>query len=128
MEQEQGFTVTDKRASVRENAGEPAPQRDVPPSESKPSQAEETTAPPPLPEASLLTLVFSLYTTAQMCLGVLPDPATQKTFKDLAQAKYHIDLLEMLQTKTKGNLTQEEDQALASMLYDVRMTYIGVNK
>lgn len=127
MDQEQGFTVTDKRASVRDNVEEPAPQREVPPSESTPAQEGETTA-PPMPEASLLTLVFSLYSTAQMCLGILPDPVTQKTFKDLTQAKYHIDLLEILQTKTKGNLTPEESQALESMLYDVRMTYVGVNK
>ena len=125
MEQEQGFTVTDKRASVRENAEEPPPQSE--PAEPKFSQPDETTV-PPMPEASLLTLLFSLYTTAQMCLGILPDPTTQKTFKDLGQAKYHIDLLEMLQTKTKGNLTPEEDQALASMLYDVRMTYVGAKK
>jgi hypothetical protein len=127
MEQEQAFTVTDKRASVRENAEEPSPQREIPPAEPQPSQPGEATV-PPMPEASLLTLLFSLYTTAQMCLGLVPDPTTQKTFKDVGQAKYHIDLLEMLQTKTKGNLAPEEEQALASMLYDVRMTYVEVNK
>ncbi len=80
---------------------------------------------PPLPEANLLTLVFSLYTQAQIYLGTVPDPMTQQVTKDLKQAKYNIDLLGVLKEKTQGNLTQEEAQALEQLLYEVRMAYVG---
>ncbi len=79
----------------------------------------------PLPEANLLTLIFSLYTHTQICLGLLPDPISQQPQKDLNQAKYNIDMLTMLKEKTAGNLTSEEEQTLESVLYEVRMAYVG---
>jgi hypothetical protein len=115
QEKEKEFKVTDKRAAFRQETqeqenGEPSPES------------------PPLPEANLLTLIFSLYTHVQICLGAIPDPVTQKPQKDLQQAKYNIDLLGVLKEKTKGNLTQEEEQAFENILYEVRMTYVEASK
>lgn len=141
-EQEQGFKVTDRRSSMATETTEPertqeepaAPQEpkesttqappDIAPQDSQ-AQASETAQNIPLPEANLLTLVFSLFTHTQICLGLLPDPVTQQPQKDLAQAKYNIDLLAVLKEKTQGNLTSEEEQTLESILYEVRMAYIG---
>ena len=141
-EQEQGFKVTDRRAS---KAGDAAPQpvKDETAKTDAQAQQEPTPRPStdeahaqapefdqniPLPEANLLTLIFSLYTHTQICLGVLPDPISQQPQKDLNQAKYNIDMLTMLKEKTAGNLTTEEDQTLESVLYEVRMAYVGAKK
>jgi hypothetical protein len=145
-EQEQGFKVTDRRSSM---AAEPeqtqdevaqkatvqdeAAQRDeTQQAEAQASQESTAQAPPletdqniPLPEANLVTLIFSLYTHTQICLGLLPDPVTQQPQKDLNQAQYNIDLLTVLKEKTQGNLTSEEEQTLESILYEVRMAYVG---
>jgi hypothetical protein len=75
-----------------------------------------------------MTLVFSLYTHAQISLGIVPDPITQQITKELPQAKYNIDLLGILKEKTQGNLSQEEEQALEQILYELRMIYIEVSK
>lgn len=128
-EKERGFTVTDKRGAAHQQAETPQPpKQEMPPQE--PPQAQAGGFPEdgefmPLPEASFITLIFSLYTHAQITLGVIPDPMTQQWMKDVEQAKYNIDLLGMLQEKTRGNLTDEEQRTLEQMLYDVRMAYIG---
>ncbi len=70
------------------------------------------------------TLVFSLSTTAMLQLGILPHPESGARQKDLPSAKQTIDILEILQEKTKGNLTSEESQLLEASLYDLKMTYL----
>ena len=145
-EQEQGFKVTDRRSSIAADPVEPqqdqneaaqataqttaqAPEQPTPPPQQPvddtQAQAPEFDQNMPLPEANLLTLIFSLYTHTQICLGLLPDPISQQPQKDLNQAKYNIDMLTMLKEKTAGNLTSEEEQTLESVLYEVRMTYVG---
>ena len=130
QEKEQGFKVTDKRGAAREPDSthqEEAPQtndsasRQGAQQQQKPQQ-ESSSA--PLPEADFMTLLFSLYTHAQISLGIIPDPMSQQAMKDLVQAKYNIDILTILKEKTQGNLNQEEDQALEQMLYELRMAYV----
>ncbi len=147
QEQERGFKVTDKRAAFQEEPStsteesfapsmekDSSPSVDSPPKEDTQSahqhetQTDQTSSHPPLPEANLLTILFSLYTQAQICLGVVPDPMAQQVVKDLPQAKYNIDLLGVLKDKTQGNLTQEEAQTLEQMLYEVRMAYIAASQ
>jgi hypothetical protein len=70
------------------------------------------------------TLVFSLSTTAMLQLGFLSNPETGKREKNLPAAKQTIDILQILQEKTKGNLTSEESQLLEASLYDLKMTYL----
>ena len=69
-------------------------------------------------------LIFSLSTTALLQLGMAPHPETGRTEKDLPSAKQTIDILEMLQQKTRGNLTADEGQLLEECLYDLKMTYV----
>ncbi|MCC8117090.1 MAG: DUF1844 domain-containing protein [Planctomycetes bacterium] len=59
-------------------------------------------------------------------LGKVANPMTGESGVDLPNAKYSIDILGILQEKTKGNLTKEEDESLANMLRDLRMTYVEV--
>ena len=72
---------------------------------------------------------FSLYVailgqSAMMQLGKIMNPATGKLDKDLIQAKFTIDVLGILEEKTKGNLTREESELLKSTLTNLRLNYV----
>ncbi|MFA4888172.1 MAG: DUF1844 domain-containing protein [Candidatus Omnitrophota bacterium] len=81
---------------------------------------------PPQPDFSFFITTLSLQ--ASISLGLLPNPATNKTEIDLAQSKFIIDTLAVLEEKTKGNLTEEETKLLENLLYDLRMSYIDKSK
>ncbi len=70
------------------------------------------------------TLILSFATSAMINLGIAPDPQTKKITKNLELAKQNIDLLSMLEEKTKGNLTQEEAQLLTNLLSEVRLHFV----
>ncbi len=57
-------------------------------------------------------------------LGFLSNPETGKKEKNLPAAKQTIDILQILQEKTQGNLTSEESQLLEASVYDLKMTYL----
>ena len=107
--------------SAGENAGEAAPGADASPGGAGAEMG-------PLPPANFLMFVSSLATQAMVHLGAIPDPVTGQTAEDLDHAKYMIDLLDLLQEKTKGNLDDQEAQTLKSVLYDLRMTYVQKTK
>lgn len=65
---------------------------------------------------------------ASIFLGVLENPVTKKKGEDLTQAKFIIDTLEMIKEKTSGNLTQEENNLLENVLYELRMQYVEKTK
>ena len=68
--------------------------------------------------------IFSLNSSALVNLGALDDPATGKKEKNIAAAKQTIDILGILEEKTRGNLLQQEEDMLKHMLYDLRMIYV----
>jgi hypothetical protein len=59
-----------------------------------------------------------------MHLGEAPHPETGAVDKDVAMARQTIDLIGMLEEKTKGNLTGAEERLIAQILYDLRMRYV----
>lgn len=61
-------------------------------------------------------------------LGKIPNPQTGKIETNLLQVKEIIDLLEILEEKTKGNLSKEEDNIMKSTLSNLRLNYVEVNK
>lgn len=81
-----------------------------------------------LPEIDFPTFILSLATSAQVHLGVIPNPTTGKKETDLPLAKQTIDILGVLDEKTKGNLSDEEARLLEHLLYDLRMMYVEKNK
>lgn len=81
-----------------------------------------------LHDMNFANFILSLAGSAQMSLGVSPNPFTQKIEKDLLQAKQTIDLIGMLADKTKGNLSPEEASLLKVVLSDLRMRYVEENK
>jgi len=77
-----------------------------------------------VPPIDFNTFVLSLSTSALVHLGVVPNPETGETAPQLALAKQTIDLLGLLEEKTTGNLTGEEERLLAQVLTDLRMRYV----
>jgi len=78
----------------------------------------------PFPEITFSNFVFSLTTQALIQLGEIQDPESKEPIKSLPLAKQTIDLIGMLQEKTKGNLTKEEEALINNALYDLRMKYV----
>lgn len=83
---------------------------------------------PALPEPSLKTFVSGLAGQVLINLGLFENPISGKKEVDLEQAKYSIDLLQILMDKMKGNLTPEEEKLMGAILYDLRMRYIEAAK
>ena len=78
-----------------------------------------------MPELSFTAFVLSLASTAAIHLGDLADPATgEKSETNLEGASQMIDILSLLEEKTRGNLTAEERQVLEQVLYELRMRFI----
>ena len=78
-----------------------------------------------LPHARFDLFVSGLAMEALIALGDMPHPATRKQAANLPQAKYLIDLLGVLEEKTKGNLAVEEGKLLKDALYQLRMRYLA---
>jgi len=79
-------------------------------------------------EIDFSTLVYSFATGALISMGLAPDPQTKKVQKNLAMAKQNIEILSMLQLKTKGNLTQDEDKFLENILTEVRLRFVEASR
>ncbi len=74
------------------------------------------------------TFVLSLASATFIELGLVEDPLSKQKHKDLSSAKQHIELLEMLVEKTRGNLDDEERGLLERILRDVRLQYVKANE
>src|SRR6266545_998618 len=121
-----GFSVNDRRAFT--NAGQPRPE-DV---DADAARADAPAAPPAgataLPQVDFHTFVLSLGSSALLHLGELEVPGAEGPQKDLALAKHTIDVLVMLEEKTRGNLTPAEEKLISSLLYDLRLRYVEATK
>src|SRR6478672_7401414 len=127
------------KAVAAENAPQAAPAKTAPAAETAaPRQPKPApSAPPAEPEpahpgrdplddpASFLSLIMSLASNAAASLGMMPHPVTGETGVDLKTAKHWIDVLGMLEQKTRGNLDPQEDQVMESLLADLRMQYVS---
>lgn len=80
----------------------------------------------PLPEASLPALVSMLATQTLFALGFLQIKGEEPREPDLELARYNIELLHVIEDKTKGNLTPEEQELLKNTLTDLRMGYVSI--
>jgi hypothetical protein len=131
-----GFKVVDRRTFTAEGS----PRGDRPPEVKKaepPPPAERAPRPQVVesPEAELSdepsgfeTLVSYLSTTTMFQLGLIPGPGGERIPPDMTNAQRTIDLLQVLQEKTSGNLTPNESRLLDDVLYELRMTFVGLQK
>lgn len=138
------FTVTDRRGFDASGAAKDNP---TPPAEkSATQQAAAVEAPAKdavktadqrraereaaraLPPADFATLVLSLGSSAVAYMGEEPGPEGGQPTRNLPMAKHAIDLLSVLEEKTKGNLSSEEQQILENLLFDLRLRYVEAIK
>lgn len=145
------FKVTDRRlfnadGSPRDLPPEEKPEAKVEatptPATPEPivAEAEEPTAELPLDEAefaddepegsqdpaSFVNFLMSIASNAAAALGMMEHPVTHQREVDLELGKHWIDILGMLEKKTKGNLTKQEHQILEGLLSDLRMQYVSL--
>lgn len=124
-QEEKGFVIKDRRSfdekgdlkekeTVKEEERQEAPRM-----EEKKEQES-----PPLPEVNFNSLIFSLSSSALFHLGEIGDPQTGEKKKDLPLARHAIDTIDMLEEKTKGNLTEEEARFIENVLTDLRWRYV----
>jgi hypothetical protein len=124
-EEKKGFTIRDRRASspgaeAAKTEGPAGEEGQEPRGKAEPPSPEEAS----LPEIDFSSFVFSLSTSALLHLGEVPDPATRQFEKNLPLAKQTIDILGMLEEKTRGNLTADEAKLLENLLADLRWRYV----
>ena len=138
-EEDSGFRVADRRkfteeGELRDSAKE-APSGSASPAgapgEARGREPAGDSASPPIvgqdsreSKMDFPTLVLSLTTTAMLQMGLVPDPATQKVEKNLPAARQTIDILEILQEKTQGNLRPDETRLLDRCLHDLKMSFV----
>lgn len=118
-EKEEGFVVRDRRGGS--GSEKPAP----PPPSPVPDKGEASTEGSGVP-VTFSSFVISLGTSSLMLMGEKLDPQQPTMPVNLPQAKEIIDLLSVLEDKTKGNLTPEEQGVLRDMLYALRMKYVSL--
>jgi hypothetical protein len=131
-EQEQGrsFKVEDRRrftatGEPRDSSEEPqAAERSAKPEVGTDTRQFRMEAPPPPPAITFSTFVLGLSTQALAHLGEIPDPVSRQVQVDLPAASQLIDILAMLESKTRGNLDPEEVQLLRGILYDLRLRFV----
>ena len=98
---------------------------------SKPADSESSADSPnneyqqeAFPKINFSTFIFSLNSSALVHLGAVEDPASGKKDKNLVMAKQTIDILGMLEEKTRGNLNVDEEGMLKHILTDLRLRYV----
>ncbi len=122
-----GFKVIDRRG--RSEAEAPAGQAGAPRPE-RPAAPSGRPRPSELPKIDFATFVLSLFTSALYQLGLAPDPASgeKAPAPNLLLARETIDTLELLETKTRGNLDAEEASLLENALFELRMRFVEMSR
>ena len=75
-------------------------------------------------DLTFASFVMGLSTEALALMGEMPHPATGERINDLVGAQQLIDIIGILQVKTRGNLTHDEEALLDAILFDLRMKYV----
>src|SRR5439155_2514407 len=125
-----GSPVAGAAAAPPETPAAAAPEPPAPEPAAAPAEAPgagEPTAEPRDPGSDSASLVRSLATTAYSALGLLPDPSGIQR-RDAAVARQMIDWLAVLEGKTRGNISFEESDFLARVLYELRLAYVEMTR
>ncbi|MGI8897143.1 MAG: DUF1844 domain-containing protein, partial [Pyrinomonadaceae bacterium] len=92
----------------------------------EPTEPQEDEMPDAEDPAGFANFIMSIASNAASSLGMMEHPVTHKREVDLELAKHWIDILGMLQGKTKGNLAPQEEKIVESLLADLRMQYVSL--
>jgi hypothetical protein len=130
-QEEQGFRVTDKRSFLDEDekgTAESSPNAEDKSTDEQASAKEEKfpeQEAPPGPPIDFPSYILSYYTQGLVLLGEVPNPYTNKKEEDIEAVRHTIEILSMLEQKTKGNLSNEEQKLLENVLYELRMKFMA---
>ena len=80
-----------------------------------------------LPKVDFSSFILSLYSSGLVQLGRVEDPSSGNKGVDLVMAKHTIDMIEMLQEKTQGNLNADEENLFKALLSELRLAYVEAN-
>lgn len=138
-EEEKGFQVRDRRAYLKETGPEKSAEKGQEPTPaSAPNQDAQAASPsreehahPSAEDAfpvNFSSFILSLATSALIHLGQEANPATGERSVVLPAARQVIDLITLLEEKTKGNLTPEEENLLRQILFTLRLKFVEVEK
>jgi len=116
-DEEKGFIIRDRRGVGAESEDKTDP---VPSS----FQPAESLKGHPAPPVNFLSFIYSMAASALMCLGEPMGQGVGDQKLSLSHAQEIIDILTMLEAKTKGNLTGEEETLLEEMLYTIRIKFV----
>ena len=119
-----GFTVTDRRAFAERSESTGSPVAESPSSSSPPAQADTSDPLLGTEAVDFHTFILSLGSSALLHLGELDQPGGDPSTPDLPLAKHTIDIIAMLEQKTKGNITSAEAHLIESLLFDLRLRYV----
>jgi hypothetical protein len=114
------------RAPESDATDAPKAEAESPATTAGPAAAAPQQEHPQIPAPTMSLLFSSLATQAMFALGRIPDPQTGKSEANLDEARHIIDTLQLLEEKTKGNLTPQEGAILTRLLHDLRMEYVAV--
>jgi len=131
-EDKKDFVIKDRRIFADEGKDKEEEIKDEKSSEKEDEVKESKTAEPEserikesqLPEMNFPTFIMSMNASALVHLGVIEDPASGKKESNLLLAKQTIDILTMIEEKTRGNLSEDEEKMLKSILYDLKIIYV----
>jgi hypothetical protein len=135
-ESSSGFRVVDRRpfaadGSRKEDVAAEENKEDAAAAPKPSAQGEppsEPRGPYEAESSGFETLVSYLSTTAMFQLGLIAGPAGERIPADLPNARRTVDLLEVLREKTQGNLTASESRLLDDVLYELRMSFVEMQK
>ena len=130
MEEKPSFVIRDRRAHGVDG-GKPSSEAKKAAQEADNRRKPSGTEPPPsgaTPPVTFSSFILSLATSALLHLGEEPDPATGKKSIDISSARQVIDLIALMEEKTKGNLTKDEETMLSQLLYTLRMKFVAAGK
>jgi hypothetical protein len=89
---------------------------------------DDQSTPVSVGQVDFSTHVLSMASSAMISLGQMPAPDGETIETDIETARYLIDVLSMLETKTRGNLDESEQKLLQSLLYDLRVAFVDASK
>lgn len=112
--------------SANEKSSEKAQASPSHPQDAEPAVKEEEVLPDADDPTSFVNFMMSIASNAASSLGMMEHPVTHQREVDLELAKHWIDILGMLQEKTRGNLAPQEAKILEGLLADLRMQYVSL--
>lgn len=137
-EEEKGFQIRDRRAYLKETDQDKRPEKEHTEKPASAPDKEAHAASPSREEhihseegsfpVNFSSFILSLATSALIHLGQEANPATGERSVELPAARQVIDLITLLEEKTKGNLTPDEENLLRQILFTLRLKFVEVEK